>query len=73
VQWNVDVIAVSEIHKLSVIVHFGSEVQMTHSPTVIVVQAVSKRNVSLLFRVNKCLFYGLSLSLMGFIPDPYKN
>lgn len=54
--WNVDVIAVSEIHKLSVIVHFGSEDWMTHSPAVKVIQAVSERNVSLLFSVNKCIF-----------------
>lgn len=46
--WNVDVIAVSEICKLPVSVHFGSEDWMTHSPTVKVIQAVSERNVSLL-------------------------
>jgi len=56
VWYNVDVIAVSEILKLSVSVHFGSEDWINHSPTVTVIQAVSKRSVSLLFSVNKCVF-----------------
>ena len=48
---------------------------MTHSPTVTVIQAVSKRNVSLLFSVNKCVFLWIIAcwSLMGFIPDSYEN
>jgi uncharacterized protein (UPF0248 family) len=46
---NVEIVSISEIYKVSVIVYFVTEGQITQPPAVRVCQIVSKRNTILLF------------------------
>jgi hypothetical protein len=46
---NINVLTISETHKMSASVHFESDAQFTHPLTFTVGQVVNERNVSLLF------------------------